>query len=171
MIYHRPSTRKFLYGDLIRFTSTGEYRAHEGHIGQISKTRIFKGPGTRHSLRYQIECSCGSTLQPIGPNLQLLDRPFEDPDVSRTAWEARARYLLNAVGVPENEQASLTSQIEDLTNQLSPREGEIVLTRHGLTDEGQLTLQELADRMGVTRTRTHQIAQRAMRKLRRRGTS
>ena len=169
MIYRHvgPTTRKFLFGDHVRFCSSDEYRIHEGHAGQIFKIRIFKGPGDRHQIRYGTECECGATLWPIAPRLKFIERPpYDAPDLSETIWDARARYLLRTVGVPEKDRISLAQQISTLTDRLSARESEIVLNRRGLSD-AQNTLQQIADRIGVSRARVHQIEQRAIEKLRR----
>ena len=167
MIYRNagPSTRKFLYGDRVRFSTLREYRIHDGHVGQIIKTRIFKGPGARHHIRYGTECECGATLWPIAPNMELIDRPLDTPDLSATTWEARARYLLRTVGVAEKDRVSLESQIDALTGRLSVREADILLHRHGLTDDKH-TLQHIADRIGVTKERVRQIEHRAIEKMR-----
>ena len=167
MIYRhlRPSTRKFLYGDRVRFTTLKEYRIHDGHVGQVFKTRIYRGPGTRHQIRYGTECECGATLWPMAPNMELIDRPLDDPDVNGITWNARARFLLRVVGIPESNRVSLESQINTLTGRLSDRESDILLSRHGLTDD-KPTLQQIADRIGVTRERVRQIEYRAIEKIR-----
>jgi len=164
-----PSTRKFLYGDRAIFRALGQYHAHEGHVGVVIKTRIFKGPGTRHNIRYGTECECGATLWPIAPDMELVDRPLDTPDLSETTWTARARYLLRTMGVPEQGSVTLASQIDALTSQLSTREAEIILDRFGLTEldpSDRRTLQQIASRLGVSRERVRQIESRAIRKLR-----
>jgi hypothetical protein len=167
MIYRAGSTtRKFVFGDYVRFCSSGEYRIHEGHSGWIFKTKIFKGPGARHHVRYGIECECGSTLWPMAANMELIDRQLNAPDITETMWDARARYLLRTAGVPEQGNISLAHQIDALTNRLSARDAEIILDRHGLTDDRH-TLQQIADKIGLTKARVHQIEHKAIEKLRR----
>ena len=161
-----PYTRKFLYGDRVRFSTVKEYRIHDGHVGQVFKTKIYRGPGTRHQIRYGTECECGATLWPMAPDMELIDRPLDDPDINGVTWDARARYLLRSVGIPESNRMSLESQINTLTGRLSARESEVVLARHGLADDTQFTLQSIADRIGVTRERVRQIEYRAIEKIR-----
>jgi hypothetical protein len=167
MIYRNagPSTRKFLYGDRVRFSGIREYRIHGGHVGHIFKTKIFKGPGARHHIRYGTECECGATLWPVAPNMELIDRPLDAPDLRETTWEARARYLLRTVWIAEKDHVPLKSQIDALTSLLSVREAEILLHRHGLTDNKH-TLQNIADSIGLTKERVRQIERKAIMKLR-----
>jgi hypothetical protein len=161
MIYKAgPTTRKFLYGDCVRFFSNGEYSIHEGHYGWVVKTRIYKGGGSRHHLRYRTECECGSTLLPIAPDMELVNRPLEVPDITDTVRAARVRYLLKAAGMSEE------SPIDALTSRLSARDAEIILDRHGLTDDRH-TLQQIADKIGLTKARVHQIEHKVIERLRR----
>ncbi len=161
MIYKAgPTARKFVYADYVRFCSSGEYHTHEGHSGWVFKTRIFRGPGARHQVRYGTECECGSTLWPAAPQLDLIDRPFDASDITDTVRAARVRYLLKAAGMSEE------SPIDALTSRLSARDAEIILDRHGLTDDRH-TLQEIADKVGLTKARVHQIEHKAIERLRR----
>jgi hypothetical protein len=163
-----PTTRKFLYGDHVRFFDTGklEYRIHEGHSGWIAKTTVYKG-GPRRHLRYRTECECGSTLLPIAPSMELVTRPLNVLDVTETVRAARVRFLLDIAGIPEQDTISLEFLMDVLVERtLSAREIEIVLDRHGLTDDRH-TLQQIADRLGVTRSRVQQLEHKAIERLRR----
>jgi len=60
----------------------------------------------------------------------------------------------------------LRIEVEDVLNTLTPRERRVLQLRFGLIDERELTLQEVGQRLGVTRERIRQIETKALRKLR-----
>jgi RNA polymerase primary sigma factor len=60
----------------------------------------------------------------------------------------------------------LREQMQDILNQLSPREREVLEMRFGLADGTSHTLEEVGQHFGVTRERIRQIEAKALRKLR-----
>jgi RNA polymerase primary sigma factor len=60
----------------------------------------------------------------------------------------------------------LRIEVEDVLNTLTPRERRVLQLRFGLIDAHELTLQEVGQRLGVTRERIRQIETKALRKLR-----
>ena len=60
----------------------------------------------------------------------------------------------------------LHEQLEELLSKLPPREARILQLRYGLTDGQTLTLNEVGQKMGVTRERVRQIEAQALRRLR-----
>ena len=68
--------------------------------------------------------------------------------------------------VEELHQAWLTQEVESLLLGLSPRERDVLSWKFGLVGERGLTLQEIADRLGLSRERVRQIQVAAIRKLR-----
>lgn len=60
----------------------------------------------------------------------------------------------------------LQEQLQDLLNTLPPREARILQLRYGLNDGQTLTLNEVGQKMGVTRERVRQIEAQALRRLR-----
>ncbi|MGD8624925.1 MAG: sigma-70 family RNA polymerase sigma factor [Anaerolineae bacterium] len=60
----------------------------------------------------------------------------------------------------------LGSTLEELLDTLTPREARILRMRFGLDDGYQHTLEEIGDRLGVTRERVRQIEKRALQRLR-----
>lgn len=60
----------------------------------------------------------------------------------------------------------LSAQLEEMLEQLSPREQEILKLRYGLKDGHLHTLSEIGQLFGLSRERVRQIQARAMRKLR-----
>jgi RNA polymerase primary sigma factor len=69
---------------------------------------------------------------------------------------------------PEEETGKvlLKEQIREMLNQIPPREQRILELRHGLVDGQLYTLQEIGDRMGVTRERVRQLEAQGLRRLR-----
>jgi RNA polymerase primary sigma factor len=61
--------------------------------------------------------------------------------------------------------AHIEQQMRDVLDQLEEKEALVLKWRFGLADDQPLTLQEIGDKMGLTRERIRQIEQKAMRKL------
>lgn len=62
---------------------------------------------------------------------------------------------------------SLSDILQKALSRLEPREKQIVTLRYGLGDTVPLTLEEIGDRVGITRERVRQIQNTALAKLRR----
>lgn len=62
---------------------------------------------------------------------------------------------------------SLRKELFHLLARLDPREREIIVLHYGLNGESALPLEEIGERMGMTRERVRQIKERALEKLRR----
>jgi RNA polymerase primary sigma factor len=60
---------------------------------------------------------------------------------------------------------SLREQIEEALQKLNQREAEVIKMRFGLDDNGDHTLEEVGERLQVTRERIRQIESKALRKL------
>jgi len=72
-----------------------------------------------------------------------------------------------AVSPLENLQSkSLIGDISKVLNQLEPREADIIRLRFGLEGLDPLTLEEVGDKIGVTRERVRQLQEHALRELR-----
>jgi len=63
-------------------------------------------------------------------------------------------------------QAHRTGEVDTLLGMLSPREDLIVRLRYGVGVDGEQTLAEIGDRLGLSRERIRQIEEKAIRKLR-----
>ncbi len=61
--------------------------------------------------------------------------------------------------------SSIQQQIRDILEELDEKEATVLKLRFGLDDDQPQTLQEIGDRMSLTRERIRQIEQKAMRKL------
>jgi len=64
-------------------------------------------------------------------------------------------------------QKSFLSQMRNLLSELSPKEAEVIQLRFGLDSDEPQTLQEIGDRLNLSRERVRQIESKAMAKLRR----
>ncbi len=62
---------------------------------------------------------------------------------------------------------SFEDQVHEVVSELSPKERIVVQERFGLLDDEPKTLQQIGERLGVTRERVRQIEMRAINKLRR----
>lgn len=61
--------------------------------------------------------------------------------------------------------ASIEQQIRDIVDELDEKEALVLKLRFGLDDDQPHTLQEIGNRLNLTRERIRQIEQKAMRKL------
>ena len=68
-------------------------------------------------------------------------------------------------------QESFLAQMRNLLSELSPKEAEVLKLRFGLENDEPLTLQEIGDRLRLSRERVRQIESKAIAKLRRSGTA
>jgi RNA polymerase primary sigma factor len=68
-------------------------------------------------------------------------------------------------------QKSFLSQMRSLLSELSPKEAEVIRLRFGLDSDEPQTLQEIGDRLNLSRERVRQIESKAMAKLRRSNTA
>ena len=68
-------------------------------------------------------------------------------------------------------QKSFLSQIRSLLSELNPKEVEVLKLRFGLDDDEPQTLQEIGDRLQLSRERIRQIESKAIAKLRRSNTA
>ncbi|MEH2077790.1 MAG: RNA polymerase sigma factor, RpoD/SigA family [Nostoc sp.] len=65
------------------------------------------------------------------------------------------------------DQKFLQQNLQTLLSKLNPQQREILTLRFGLTDENELSLAEIGQRMGISRERVRQIEQQALGSLRR----
>ena len=72
--------------------------------------------------------------------------------------------------IPSAEQeavkGSVKKALHEVLGELGEREAQILRLRYGLDDDSSLTLQQIADRIGLSRERVRQIEEKALQKLR-----
>lgn len=94
--------------------------------------------------------------------LSLSDKVSEDEDLEvedrvYDEMEPSVEYQLI--------KSSIEQQIREILNELDEREALVLKLRFGIDSDEPMTLQEIGDRLGLTRERIRQIEQRARRKL------
>lgn len=94
--------------------------------------------------------------------LSLSDRISEDEDLE---VEDRVSDELEPSVEYQLIKNSIEEQIREILKELDEREALVLKLRFGIDSDEPMTLQEIGDRLGLTRERIRQIEQRAMRKL------
>jgi RNA polymerase sigma factor (sigma-70 family) len=64
------------------------------------------------------------------------------------------------------EQKQTARRLREVLNQIDPKQAQILRQRYGLNGNGPKTLQEVGDKLGVSREAIRQVEQRALKKLR-----
>jgi RNA polymerase primary sigma factor len=107
-------------------------------------------------------------IEKIDQSTASLDRPTDDDDDKSTLGEFIADDKIIS---PEQEVSRriLRDQIEEILDDLSPKERRILEMRHGLNDGVMRTLEEVGKEFGVTRERIRQIEAKALEKIRQHG--
>lgn len=103
-------------------------------------------------------------LQEVGGEWIPLHQPLT-PENGRTLEEQLAQ-----TSIPSVEQVAIDRSVRESLNkvlsELGTREQQILRLRYGLDDDSTLTLQQIGDRIGLSRERVRQIEEKAMQKLR-----
>lgn len=132
------------------------------------KTAELKADLKRDPVREEIAAAMGLTESDIEDleilaerNLSLNDK-LNDDDLD-------VEDRLTDPNMPSVEyeivKASIQRQIRDILGELDEKEALVLKLRFGLDDDRPRTLQEIGDRLDLTRERIRQIEQKAMRKL------
>ncbi len=93
-------------------------------------------------------------------NLSLSDKVNDDLEVEDRISDAGAPSVED-----ELIKASVQKRIRDILGELEEKEALVLKLRFGLDDDRPRTLQEIGERLNLTRERIRQIEQKAMRKL------
>ncbi|MCS6838813.1 MAG: RNA polymerase factor sigma-32 [Bdellovibrionaceae bacterium] len=99
-----------------------------------------------------------------GRDVSLSSPVDQDSDVSFLELQANETEALDEVLARQEEVAILKSRIEQVRHRLTPKE-QVILDERLLADE-PVTLQEIADRYGITREAVRQTEARLVQKLR-----
>jgi len=142
--------------------------------------RVARLQGVRDALRHELDRE--PTLAEVAQNAEMSEAEVGEldqinaGDVSlSTALDADGDLELEDVleqeGVPGVEteliRTSMAAKLRDLVKSLDEKEREVIVMRFGLDGDDPRTLQDIGDRLGVTRERVRQIESRAKEKLRR----
>lgn len=100
-----------------------------------------------------------SLSEPVGPDSEHEPRELSDMLAQKTVPPVEAAMIRRA----------FSSQLRAALTELDPREREVVALRFGLRGGEPLTLQQIGNRLRLSRERVRQIESRAKEKLRRSG--
>ena len=105
------------------------------------------------------------TIEKIDQSTASLDKSTDDDDDKSTLGEFIAD---DKIASPDQDVSRriLRDQIDDIMNDLTPKERRILEMRHGLKDGVMRTLEEVGKEFGVTRERIRQIEAKAHEKIR-----
>lgn len=125
----------------------------EPSIEELAKVTGFTIAMVRKSLEYNLRCSS-------------LDAPLTDD--SETALSG----VLTDTNIPQPDydmavKESRQIEVEQLLKTLKPRQAEIIAMYFGINGKKPMSLEDISDRIGVSRERVRQIKERSLRRLRR----
>jgi RNA polymerase primary sigma factor len=105
------------------------------------------------------------TIEKIDQSTASLDKPTDDDDEKSSLGE----FVADDKIAPPDQEVSrriLRDQIQEILDDLTPKERKILEMRHGLDDGVMRTLEEVGKEFGVTRERIRQIEAKAHEKIR-----
>ncbi len=125
----------------------------EPSIDELAKETEFTTDMVRKCLEYNLRCS--SLDAPLNDDSEtalsgvLTDRNIPSPDYKMAVKESTA------------------IEVEQLLSTLKPRQAEIISMYFGINGSKAMSLEDISDRIGVSRERVRQIKERSLRRLRR----
>lgn len=132
------------------------------------KAAVLKAELGREPTRLEIAKSMGITAEDVedleileGKEVSLSDR-FNEDDME---MEEKISDEISPSVEYQIIKNSIQHQIRDLLGELEEKEALVLKLRFGLDDDQPRTLQEIGDKLHLTRERIRQIEQKAMRKL------
>jgi RNA polymerase primary sigma factor len=132
------------------------------------KVAQLKGEKGREPSREEIAHSMGISEEDVEDLLILTEKDVHLSDrLADSDLEVQGK-IEDRVTPPVEYQivkASIQHQVRDILGELDEKEATVLKLRFGLDDDRPQTLQEIGDRLGLTRERIRQIEQKAMRKL------
>jgi len=132
------------------------------------KTAELKGEKGQEPSRQEIAARMGISEQDVEDLLILAEKDIHLSDrLADSDLEVEGK--IEDRGTPPVEyqivKTSIEHQIRDILGELDEKEATVLKLRFGLDDDRPQTLQEIGDRLSLTRERIRQIEQKAMRKL------
>jgi len=132
------------------------------------KIAELKGEKGQEPSREEIAASMGISEEDVEDLLILAEKDIHLSDrLADSDLEVEGK--IEDRGTPPVEyqivKTSIEHQIRDILGELDEKEAIVLKLRFGLDDDRPQTLQEIGDRLSLTRERIRQIEQKAMRKL------
>jgi len=132
------------------------------------KVAQLKGEKGREPSRQEIAAGMGISEEDVEDLLILAEKDVHLSDrLADSDLEIEGK--IEDRGTPPVEyqiiKTSIQHQIRDILGELDDKEATVLKSRFGLDDDRPQTLQEIGDRLNLTRERIRQIEQKAMRKL------
>jgi RNA polymerase primary sigma factor len=132
------------------------------------KTAELKAEHSREPTREEIAASMGISLDDVEDLMILAEKDVHLSDrLADSDLEVEGQIEDRTVPPVEYQivKSSIQQQVRDILAELDEKEATVLKLRFGLDDDRPRTLQEIGDRMNLTRERIRQIEQKAMRKL------
>ncbi|MBU6437178.1 MAG: sigma-70 family RNA polymerase sigma factor [Betaproteobacteria bacterium] len=136
------------------------------HLEQAAAAR-----GANGVTQEDVAALTGFSIDKVADLLAMSDRPLSlDAPVESDSSETLTDFVADdGAASPEQHAQDHETQrhLDAWLRTLSHREREVVEARFGIHGQNELTLEALADRLGLTRERVRQIQQEALHKLKR----
>jgi RNA polymerase primary sigma factor len=151
-----------------RFTSWARWAICRALFDEIAS----RNPGIRlslHALRMLRRLRAGETLsQAQASNVSGLDPVFLDSDARDEGGALRSQIASDDLNPREQRLKSETPELAErwMQEALTPTENFVLRSRFGFGESGPALLQDVAEKLGVSRQRVEQIEKKALRKLR-----
>ncbi len=132
------------------------------------RTAELKTQKGREPTREEIAASMGISQEDVEDLMVLAERDVHLSDRLADS-DLEVEGQIEDISTPPVEyqivKSSIQQQIRDILGELEEKEATVLKLRFGLDDDRPQTLQEIGDRLSLTRERIRQIEQKAMRKL------
>jgi RNA polymerase primary sigma factor len=132
------------------------------------KVAELKAEKSREPTRQEIAASMGIAEEDVEDLLILAEKDVHLSDrLADSDLEVEGKIEDRETPPVEYQivKASIQHQIREILGELDEKEATVLRLRFGLDDDRPQTLQEIGDRLGLTRERIRQIEQKAKRKL------
>jgi RNA polymerase primary sigma factor len=164
------AVEKFNYRKDLMLSSYSTYWIKLAITGAITDSRIARIAAERQKkqaiLDYsKIQRAYSRLIGKIEPLLQIFQLPLSS---SKFTDSRNSKFIVDEMAVPPThiiDVPSLRGKLEDVFSVLSKREKKVMWLRFGLSDGIPRTLEEIGQKIRVTRERTRQIEVAAIQKL------
>ena len=134
--------------------------------------RLIQELGREPSLE-ELANALGVTVEQVESLIQIYQRPLSLERPTNQENDTAFGELIEDEDAPLPEEIVtknlLHEQVQDMLDELPPREARVLRLRYGVPNGEERTLQEVGDKMGLTRERVRQIETQALVRLRRLG--